>query len=258
MSKDEVAQVFISTVTEEVMPTWAPPTPPQDENDLYCDYSLGFLYDREIMTESQLPPVYIPKESKRIRLENITNRKQAKIRKDENVNIPRSLFDKPSPFILKLRKEVKVQKLRGLINGGPDIGQLQRILNNFGPNYTLPQPTTLQQQAGWVALAALLLYIASFAIGLGPVFWLMISEIYPTGIRSKAMAAATVGNWAANFLVAVSFLSLGEAITRQGTFFLYTGLGVLAFLFFLSRVPETSNRSLEQIQEELTAEPAPR
>jgi sugar porter (SP) family MFS transporter len=118
--------------------------------------------------------------------------------------------------------------------------------------------TTLQQQAGWVALAALLLYIASFAIGLGPVFWLMISEIYPTGIRSKAMAAATVGNWAANFLVAVSFLSLGEAITRQGTFFLYTGLGVLAFLFFLSRVPETSNRSLEQIQEELTGEPAQR
>jgi sugar porter (SP) family MFS transporter len=118
--------------------------------------------------------------------------------------------------------------------------------------------TTLQQQAGWVALAALLLYIASFAIGLGPVFWLMISEIYPTGIRSKAMAAATVGNWAANFLVAVTFLSLGEAITRQGTFFLYTGLGVLAFLFFLSRVPETSNRSLEQIQEELTGEPAQR
>ena len=99
------------------------------------------------MTESQLPPVYIPKESKRIRLENITNRKQAKIRKDENVNIPRSLFDKPSPFILKLRKEVKVQKLRGFINGGPDIGQLQRILNSFGSNYTLPQPPTLQQQA---------------------------------------------------------------------------------------------------------------
>jgi sugar porter (SP) family MFS transporter len=117
---------------------------------------------------------------------------------------------------------------------------------------------TLQQQAGWVALAALLVYIASFAIGLGPVFWLMISEIYPTGIRSKAMAAATVGNWAANFLVAVTFLSLGQAITRQGTFFLYTGLGVLAFLFFLSRVPETSNRSLEEIQQELTREPAQR
>ena len=112
--------------------------------------------------------------------------------------------------------------------------------------------STLQQQAGWLALAALLVYIASFAIGLGPVFWLMISEIYPTGVRSKAMSVATVANWAANFLVAVSFLSLGQAITRQGTFFLYTGLGVLAFMFFLMRVPETSNRSLEEIQDELT------
>ena len=108
---------------------------------------MKLMYDCEIMTESQLPPIYVPKESKRIRLENITNRKQAKIRKEENVNIPRSLFDKPSPFILKLRKEVKVQKIRGLINGGPDINQLQRILSNFGSNYTLPQPTTLQQQA---------------------------------------------------------------------------------------------------------------
>jgi sugar porter (SP) family MFS transporter len=116
--------------------------------------------------------------------------------------------------------------------------------------------STLQQKAGWVALAALLVYIASFAIGLGPVFWLMISEIYPTGIRSKAMSVATVANWGANFLVAVTFLSLGEAITRQGTFFLYTGLGVLAFMFFLSRVPETSNRSLEDIQQELTGDQA--
>ena len=105
------------------------------------------MYDTEIMTESQLPPVYVPKESKRIRLENIANRKQTKIRKDENVNIPRSLFDKPSPFIIKLRKEVKIQKLRGSITGGPDITQLQRILSNFGSNCILPQPTTLQQQA---------------------------------------------------------------------------------------------------------------
>jgi predicted MFS family arabinose efflux permease len=99
----------------------------------------------------------------------------------------------------------------------------------------------LQKNAGYLALLALLVYIASFAIGL-----------YPTGIRSKAMSVATVANWGANFLVAVTFLSLGQAITRQGTFFLYTGLGVLAFMFFLSRVPETSNRSLEDIQQQLT------
>ena len=111
--------------------------------------------------------------------------------------------------------------------------------------------STLQANAGYLALVALLVYIASFAVGLGPVFWLMISEIYPTGVRSKAMSVATVANWGANFLVAATFLTLGQLITRQGTFFLYSGFGVLAVLFFVLRVPETKGRSLEDIQGEL-------
>ena len=57
-------------------------------------------------------------------------------------------------------------------------------------------------------LIALVAYIASFAIGLGPVFWLMISEIFPLHLRSPAMALCTVANWAFNFLVSFTFLSL--------------------------------------------------
>jgi sugar porter (SP) family MFS transporter len=111
----------------------------------------------------------------------------------------------------------------------------------------------LQHHAGYLALGGLLLYIASFAIGLGPVFWLMISEIYPIGVRSKAMAVSTMVNWAANFVVAGTFLTVSAAITRQGTFFIYTGIAVVAFLFFLLKVPETRGKSLEQIQQELGA-----
>ena len=118
--------------------------------------------------------------------------------------------------------------------------------------------SALQAQAGYLALVALLVYIASFAIGLGPVFWLMISEIYPTGVRSKAMSVATVANWAANFVVAASFLSLGQLITRQGTFFLYAGFGMLATLFFFHRVPETKGRSLEDIQGDLVGQDSDR
>ncbi|UUT36589.1 sugar porter family MFS transporter [Microbacterium elymi] len=116
----------------------------------------------------------------------------------------------------------------------------------------------LQQHASYLALVALLVYIASFAVGLGPVFWLMISEIYPTGIRSKAMSVATVFNWAANFIVAGTFLTLISLISRQGTFFVFGGLGVLAFLFFVWRVPETKDKSLEQIQDELVGSHAGR
>jgi sugar porter (SP) family MFS transporter len=109
----------------------------------------------------------------------------------------------------------------------------------------------LQHNASYLALVALIVYIAAFAVGLGPVFWLMISEIYPTGIRSKAMSLATVLNWAANFLVAGTFLSLIALISRQGTFFVFGALGILAILFFVWKVPETKDKSLEQLQGEL-------
>lgn len=111
--------------------------------------------------------------------------------------------------------------------------------------------STLQQDYGWLALAGLVLFIAAFAIGLGPVFWLMISEIFPVGARGKAMSVCTIANWGANFLVAQTFLSLSGAITRQGVFFLYAGLAVVSVVLFATKVPETKGRSLEEIQEEL-------
>ncbi len=110
---------------------------------------------------------------------------------------------------------------------------------------------TLQTRYGWLALAGLVLFIASFAIGLGPVFWLMISEIFPVGARSSAMAVCTIANWGANFLVAQTFLTLSGAITRQGVFFVYATLAVLSIVFFAIRVPETRGRSLEEIQSDL-------
>ncbi|KUI12337.1 MFS transporter [Mycobacterium lehmannii] len=112
---------------------------------------------------------------------------------------------------------------------------------------------TLQQNAGYLALVALMVFIASFAIGLGPVFWLMISEIFPIGVRSKAMAVCTIVNWGANFIVAQTFLTLGNLITRQGVFFLYAALAGLALLVFARWVPETRGRSLEDIQAELAS-----
>jgi hypothetical protein len=63
-----------------------------------------------------------------------------------------------------------------------------------------------------------------------------------------------VGNWSSNFLVSSFFLTLVGAISREGTFWLYGGLGVLSLIFFVVRVPETKGRSLEQIEHELGAE----
>jgi MFS family permease len=112
---------------------------------------------------------------------------------------------------------------------------------------------SLQHEASWIALVCLIVYIASFAIGLGPVFWLMIAEIFPLPVRSHAMSISTVGNWTANFIVSSFFLTLTSAITREGTFWLYAGFGLAALIFFALRLPETKDRSLEQIGSELGA-----
>ena len=114
--------------------------------------------------------------------------------------------------------------------------------------------STLQQHASWLALASLLLYIASFAVGLGPVFWLMISEIYPLRIRGPAMAVSTVANWSFNFAVSFTFLSLVGAVGRGWTFWIYGLIGIAAITFFSIFVPETKDKSLEQIERELGAD----
>jgi sugar porter (SP) family MFS transporter len=103
----------------------------------------------------------------------------------------------------------------------------------------------------WLALACLLTYIMGFAVGLGPVFWLMISEIFPLQMRGPAMAVCTMFNWGLNFAISYTFLTLTGAITKQGTFWLYAFFGVCALVFFLTLVPETKDRSLEQIQSDL-------
>ncbi|HET8557867.1 MAG TPA: sugar porter family MFS transporter, partial [Gaiellaceae bacterium] len=81
--------------------------------------------------------------------------------------------------------------------------------------------TGVQNAVPWLALACLLIYIMGFAVGLGPVFWLMISEIFPIQMRGPAMAVCTMFNWGLNFAISYTFLTLIGAITKQGTFWLY-------------------------------------
>ena len=106
----------------------------------------------------------------------------------------------------------------------------------------------LAQGLALIALICVMLYVACFAIGLGPVFWLMISEIYPLKIRGRAMAVATVMNWGSNLLVALTFLTMLRSLGRPGTFWLYALTGVLAWVFVFKLVPETKGKTLEQIE----------
>ncbi|MEY2342804.1 sugar porter family MFS transporter [Acidithiobacillus sp. IBUN Pt1247-S3] len=95
-----------------------------------------------------------------------------------------------------------------------------------------------------VAVAA---YVAFFAIGIGPVFWLLISEIFPTGLRGRAMGLATIANWLSNMLVTGVFLNLIGWLGEGQTFFLYALACLIAGYYTWRRVPETRGLSLEEI-----------
>jgi hypothetical protein len=99
-----------------------------------------------------------------------------------------------------------------------------------------------------VAIASLMVYVASFAVSLGPIFWLLNAEIYPLGVRSKAAGVGTMANWTFNFIVSLTFLLLIEALGRSGAFWLYGGIGLLTLVFCWTLVPETKGKRLEDIQ----------
>ena len=103
---------------------------------------------------------------------------------------------------------------------------------------------TQLQMIDTIAVVTLMAYIAMFAIGLGPVPWLVLAEIYPTPIRGHAMTLATFANWFFNTLVAFTFLDLVKAITPAGAFSLFALLGAIAFLYFFKNLPETKSVSL--------------
>ena len=116
----------------------------------------------------------------------------------------------------------------------------------LGAAFQFPQLASFKS---YVAIGGLGIYVACFAFGLGPIFWLLISEIYPLKVRGAAMSAVTVTNWAFNLIVAVTFLSLVSFLGHAFTFWLYGVIAIGAWIFFYKFVPETKGKSLEQIEE---------
>ena len=105
--------------------------------------------------------------------------------------------------------------------------------------------------AGPVTAVALAIYVGGFAIGLGPIFWLLIAEIFPLAYRGRGMSVASMANWGSNLVVALLFLDLIRLLGPAGTFGLFAVLSVGAIVFAWRFVPETNGRSLEQIENDM-------
>ncbi|HEY2587439.1 MAG TPA: sugar porter family MFS transporter [Tepidisphaeraceae bacterium] len=97
-------------------------------------------------------------------------------------------------------------------------------------------------------LAGVLVFVAAFAMAMGPIPWILISEIFPSRVRGRAAALGTLVIWLACYLVAQTFPMLQQGIGPALTFCVYAGCSLLSFLFVAAMIPETKGRSLEEIE----------
>ncbi|XP_040050597.1 solute carrier family 2, facilitated glucose transporter member 8 [Gasterosteus aculeatus] len=100
----------------------------------------------------------------------------------------------------------------------------------------------------WLALASMAVFITGFALGWGPIPWLVMSEIFPSKVRGVASAACVLTNWSMAFIVTKTFQDLMGLLTSAGTFWLFSSMCLLNVLFTVAFVPETKGKTLEQIE----------
>lgn len=100
----------------------------------------------------------------------------------------------------------------------------------------------------YFSILGLMSYVGFFSIGLGPIVWVVIAEIYPLAIRGKAMSLAIFANWLVNYLVSLSFLDLVAKMGTAAVFFIFAILSLICFFFVFKLLPETKGRELEEIK----------
>lgn len=104
------------------------------------------------------------------------------------------------------------------------------------------------EDLGWLPLTSLSIYILAFAIGFGPVPWVVLSEVFSNDVKAFAGSATGGTNWFLAFVVTNSFGFLSQELGIGQTFWLFAGFTALGFLFVFLIVPETKGKSIQEIQ----------
>ncbi len=102
-----------------------------------------------------------------------------------------------------------------------------------------------------ISLFSIMAYVSFFAFSLGPITWVILSEIFPLKVRSLAMSIAIGVNWISNYLVSLTFLHLINFMGTAGTFFFYALICGVSFWFVYRFIPETKDKTLEEIEADL-------
>ena len=107
------------------------------------------------------------------------------------------------------------------------------------------------QITGFFMVLIVVAAISCYAMTLGPVTWVLLSEIFPNRVRGVAMATCTFALWVGCCTLTFSFPSLNASLGSSGTFWIYSAICLLSACFFLFRLPETKGKSLEELEREL-------
>ena len=105
---------------------------------------------------------------------------------------------------------------------------------------------------GVMMVALVVAAISVYAMTLGPVTWTLLAEIFPNRVRGIAMATCTFALWVGCCTLTFSFPSMNAALGSSGTFWIYSGICICAFMFLFRNCPETKGKSLEELEKELT------
>lgn len=104
-----------------------------------------------------------------------------------------------------------------------------------------------QNYPTWLSVFLLVLYLALFSPGMGPMPWTINSEIYPLKQRALCIGIATSVNWVSNLVVSLTFLTLIDNFTAQGAFWLYAGISLIGFFWLFFKLPETKGLHLNEV-----------
>lgn len=107
------------------------------------------------------------------------------------------------------------------------------------------------QVSGIFMVVLVVLAIACYAMSLGPVTWVLLSEIFPGKVRGIAVATSTFALWMGSFTLTYSFPFLNQGLGTYGTFWIYTAICALGFVYFYRVLPETKGKSLEELENKL-------
>lgn len=104
-----------------------------------------------------------------------------------------------------------------------------------------------------ILLVCMLVFVSSFAIGMGPVFWVILAEVFPPDVQAQGSGAGSAVSWLSNFIMSTAFLPLTGAIGSGPVFLIFAVICLVALIFVYRRVPETKDRDFAQIDKDLQA-----